>query len=57
MQQDDRYELQITLQEVIDMIDMLINVSYKEMTLANIGQEEMTLANVSQEEMTLANVG
>ena len=55
-QQDDRHELQITLQEVINMIDMLINVSQEETTLANVGQEETMLANVSQEEMTLANV-
>jgi len=55
-QQDDRHELQIMLQEVIDMIDMLINVSQEETTLANVSQKEITLANVSQEETTLANV-
>ncbi len=52
-QQDDRHELQITLQEVIDMIDMLINVSQEETTLVNVSQEEMTLANVSQEKTML----
>ena len=46
-QQDDQHKLQITLQEVIDMIDMLINVSQEETTLANVSQEEIMLANVS----------
>ena len=56
MQQDDRHELQIMLQEVIDMIDMLINVSQEETTLANVSQKETMLANVNQEKITLANV-
>ncbi len=47
MQQDDRYELQITLQEVIDMIDMLINISQEELIQANVSQEELMQANVS----------
>ncbi len=54
--QDDQQDLQITLQEVINMIDMLINVSQEETMLVNISQEKMMLANVSQEETMLANV-
>ena len=38
---------------MINIIDMLINVSQKETTLANVSQEETTLTNVSQEEMML----
>ncbi len=55
-QQDDRHELQITLQEVINIINMLINVSQEETTLANVSQKETMLANVNQEKITLANV-
>ncbi len=37
VQQDDRQDLQITLQEVIVMINMLINRGQKEMMQANGG--------------------
>ncbi len=57
-------ELQITLQEVINMIDsttnkemILTNVSQEEMMLTNVGQEKMMLTNVGQEEMMLTNIG
>ena len=52
-QQDDQPELQITLQEVIDMI----NITAPEETLATVGNYEETLATVGSPEKTLATVG
>src|SRR6266542_2119456 len=52
-QQDDQSELQITLQEVIDMIDITV----PEETLATVGSHEETLASVGSHEETLASIG
>ncbi len=39
-QQDNQQDLQITLQEVIDMIDILISIIQEEMMQSNAVQEE-----------------
>jgi len=52
-QQGDQPELQITLQEVIDMIDITV----PEETLAFNGSHEETLASVGSHEETLASIG
>src|SRR6266545_1869934 len=62
-QQDDQPELQITLQEVIDMIDItapeetMATVGNHEETMATDGSHEETLATVGNHEETLATVG
>ena len=62
-QPGDQPELQITLQEVIDMIDItapeetMATVGNHEETMATDGSHEETLATVGNHEETLATVG
>ena len=52
-QQDDQLELQITLQEVIDMID----ISAQEETMADHGRPEKTMVDHGEPEETMADHG
>ncbi len=47
--------MQITLQEVIDMIDILISIEQEEMMQSNTAQEETMQSNAAQEEMMQSN--
>ncbi len=53
VQQNDQLELQITLQEVIDMI----NITAQEETIADNGRPEETMADHGRPEETIADHG